>query len=751
MHGKIAATAAFFAAAILSTSFFAGCGDAAGGAVPAKTAKLIMRVESASAKTILPSFAAPASYKLTVSAGPTAIGPLTSETGTFSLELLYGTYNFLVEGFDGAGATGQVTCSGSLNGRAVDADGTITVGAAPAYAAGTGAAKVTLFWPKTVSVTKAEFACVQADTDPAGGDWSEFPVAGHRATFSRTSVASGNYMLHYRLWKGAERLVSETRSLQIAGNLESKALLGLASRYFGTSAMLSAKFETAAYLSANGKIWTWGSDTQGQRGVAATGTVNPFPSELPGLDWSQVNYGPSLSAGIKTNGELWTWGSQPLGRAGLYYTPGKVGADSDWLQAVVGNDHLLALKSDGSLWACGGNSGGQLGLGDTGDRSDLNRVGADSDWIEVGAGEQFSIALKADGSLWSWGQDAYGRLGNGAGSTANILVPTRIGTDADWAAAFAGSFSAFGLKADGSLYGWGLNNSYQLGLGNNVQKDEPNKIGADVDWALVAQGTRNTVAVKKDGSLWTWGECAYGALGNAQAAAYSTTPERLGIENDWVDAAAGHFYAIARKANGKIYVWGMNDKGQLGDGSYGETANKLVPSLNSLESFTLSFNLKGAPGEVPATRTLRYNETTTAPTAPVWTNQVFAGWYSDTACTLAWDFATSRVTAATTLFAKWQLQSFNSGVSVLLVSPAEESISLGPDQSLSRSGSLTLTVAQDFSVYRWYIDGERIAGATAKTLTLPMIGYAVGRHNLTAMVVKDGRWYSKNLYFALSD
>jgi len=327
-----------------------------------------------------------------------------------------------------------------------------------------------------------------------------------------------------------------------------------------------------------------------------------------------------------------------------------------------------------------------------------------------------------------------------------------MGYDSDWASIFSGSTSSLGLKTDGTLYGWGSNESYQLGLMNNVNKGVPTKVGSDTTWTYLAISYSNSVGLKSDGSLWAWGAGITGATGQGDTME-RIIPTRVGTDTDWVDAAVGRYFAMARKADGRVFVWGYNTKGQLGNGLYAETISWMVPALNSLSSFPLGFDLKGATGTVPASRSLRYNETTSAPDMAgiSMVGHEFAGWYSDSACTATWDFATSRVLGATTLYARWVLEGFNAGLSVLLESPAEESISLGADQSLSRAGTLTVNIAEDFDAYRWYLDGERIAGATAKPLSLPMSGYTLGRHNLTASVSKGGRWYSKTLYLVLTE
>jgi hypothetical protein len=65
-------------------------------------------------------------------------------------------------------------------------------------------------------------------------------------------------------------------------------------------------------------------------------------------------------------------------------------------------------------------------------------------------------------------------LGLGA-STANVLVPTQIGTDTNWQVISVGTSALFAgaIKSDGTFWDWGYNNYSQLGDGLTVQLQVP--------------------------------------------------------------------------------------------------------------------------------------------------------------------------------------------------------------------------------------------------------------------------------------
>ena len=57
----------------------------------------------------------------------------------------------------------------------------------------------------------------------------------------------------------------------------------------------------------------------------------------------------------------------------------------------------------------------------------------------------------------------FGTLGNG--TQTNLLVPTQIGTSADWASLSPSINATVALKTDGSLFTWGSSSFGQLGTG----------------------------------------------------------------------------------------------------------------------------------------------------------------------------------------------------------------------------------------------------------------------------------------------
>jgi alpha-tubulin suppressor-like RCC1 family protein len=352
-----------------------------------------------------------------------------------------------------------------------------------------------------------------------------------------------------------------------------------------------------AAVKADGTLWTWGYDQR-----AAQFGINTFRPGQVGSDtnWSTVSAGgnqvSAVIAALKTDGTLWTW-SWPAhwGLWGLEMhlrgpiapmLPAQVGKDRDWAAVSVGGAHIAALKKDGTLWTWGANQHGQLGDGTTVPRSEPVQVGKDRDWVSVSAGGNHTAALKKDGTLWTWGWNMCGQLGIGTGGDprafalatlpptyADEHLPVQVGKDRDWAAVFAGSAFTAAIKADGTLWAWGMHGIAMPGV-NRVQV-RPLRVGRDTDWASVSLGyeyagyatlNEHAAALKKDGTLWTWGSNQYGQLGDGTTVP-RTVPAQVGKDRDWAAVSVRGAHTAALKSDGTLWTWGSNSHGELGEGT----------------------------------------------------------------------------------------------------------------------------------------------------------------------------------------
>ena len=230
---------------------------------------------------------------------------------------------------------------------------------------------------------------------------------------------------------------------------------------------------------------------------------------------------------------------------------------SQWTYNAPGGD-------TGALWTWGSSQYGQLGHNSNTQRSSPMQVGTDTNWdtFSNGGDSHSNLALKGDGTLWAWGKNSQGYLGQN--DTVNRSSPTQIpGT---WSSHNnRGNYAKFGIK-DGKLYAWGYNTEGELGLNNVVSYSSPTQIGTATDWSSVdAIDNAGGAAVKTDGSLWVWGRNNRGQLGlNYVVAEPGGVSSPAQIPGTWSKAQGSYLMGMGLKPDGTLWSWGSNLRGQLG-------------------------------------------------------------------------------------------------------------------------------------------------------------------------------------------
>jgi len=236
-------------------------------------------------------------------------------------------------------------------------------------------------------------------------------------------------------------------------------------------------------------------------------------------------------AGSPTRG-VFSWGSNErivLGRnpeLGSDATPGvKVLAQANGasVQQVVGGlRHALALLSDGRVLGWGGNVEGALGIGV---REALNFEESVEVLLppatliqQVIAGADFSIARDSTGSLWGWGLNNSGQTGIGVSGGENLLtngqlrpVPVLLPPDKRFIDIAAGRAFAIALDSDGGIWGWGSTTSAILV--NQIPRLLDLGIPPGVRPIRIMAAERQIFFIDADGNAWALGENDRGELG----------------------------------------------------------------------------------------------------------------------------------------------------------------------------------------------------------------------------------------------
>jgi alpha-tubulin suppressor-like RCC1 family protein len=248
---------------------------------------------------------------------------------------------------------------------------------------------------------------------------------------------------------------------------------------------------------------------------------------------------------------------------------------------AAGSDHNLALTGDGQVWAWGDNSEEQLGVGDTDTCGPVvNPIGACrrapatvpglQDIAAIAAGTDHGVAVNRDGQVWGWGDNRYGQAGpdiperncdrrDDPCQPQPTVIP---GLDGITALA-AGPAHSVALDRDGAVWVWGLapqagpDGGEVCGEGTLIYpcRTVPSRIAELPPIDQIAAAWNHTLAVDRDGRIWAWGVNDYGQVGNGTLTE-SATPVlvEIPVGAAAIDPGDQHSQVLGR--DGSVWVWG---------------------------------------------------------------------------------------------------------------------------------------------------------------------------------------------------
>jgi alpha-tubulin suppressor-like RCC1 family protein len=241
---------------------------------------------------------------------------------------------------------------------------------------------------------------------------------------------------------------------------------------------ISASYYTAAALSRTGDVYSWGCADYGATGTGSTG--NTLAPTMIMSNAKQVAQGWWGGGAVDDSGNVWIWGTNWEGELGNVttdtspHTPTMVLASllADVAQVSYGGRHVLALTASGQVFAWGQNSSNQVAPpaatgGTINPVTTPTLVSGPSAVTQLRAGYDYSMAVTSSGSLWVWGNQDYGEFLTG--DTNDCASPTQVPGVSDVGMVAGEDDTTVYLNTSGTVVrGAGYNADYQLGNGNTT-------------------------------------------------------------------------------------------------------------------------------------------------------------------------------------------------------------------------------------------------------------------------------------------
>ncbi|MGB1461386.1 MAG: hypothetical protein ACPG9Q_00580 [Candidatus Thalassarchaeaceae archaeon] len=301
-----------------------------------------------------------------------------------------------------------------------------------------------------------------------------------------------------------------------------------------------------------------------------------------------------------SNGSVYCWGLDTAGQIGHGHIScfgaclnphGPSVLNRNVVTFTTGLRHTCAIADDSTTWCWGENDFGQLGVGDNDGRNAPAQVllPAGATPISINAGGHTTCVVLDNGTGLCWGKSDYGHLGDGTYNNRNEPTPISIlPSNRSLVAMDLGAGHACGILDDGTAHCWG-NNTFssgesggRLGDGSTQSSRFPRSVSLPLGKTAISidVGVDHTCAILDDSSAACWGLNEEGQLGDGTTD-NSTTPVGVsvpvGLTFGEISAGLAHTCAVA--TNASVYCWGHHEEGALG---LGEDVDSDVPAYVDL-------------------------------------------------------------------------------------------------------------------------------------------------------------------------
>lgn len=344
-------------------------------------------------------------------------------------------------------------------------------------------------------------------------------------------------------------------------------------------------------------LYSWGASSN----LVPTNIALTSGSSIQGKTIVTISCGINHTLALDNWGTVHAWGTNSYGQLGDNTTIGKllpvnisnITGSSLIGKTIVGlacgSNFSVAVDNMGQVHTWGFNTSKQLG-----DNTTVNKIlpinisnitGSSLNGkiiVAVACGNKRSMALDNMGQIHSWG-GVDSLPVNISENTSSILFEKTI------VAIACGFNHNMALDSIGQVYAWGKNSNGELGDSTWTDRSLPVNISNIPVSSLygkvvvsIACGMYHTIALDSDGQVHLWGNGSAGQLGTGTIlyTPYNRyNPISLYIAERIIAVACGAYHTMALDHMGRLYTWGKNDEGQLGN-------NSTTSSLSPIKVFT---------------------------------------------------------------------------------------------------------------------------------------------------------------------
>lgn len=449
---------------------------------------------------------------------------------------------------------------------------------------------------------------------------------------------------------------------------------------------ISLGVENSSVITSEGRIFTWGANSFGQLGI---GTVSTYRAALTEITSSfgliegekvvKILLGSQASIAITSTGRVFTWGYNGNGQLGdeavsERFVPGEITSQFNLAEGEkivdvsLGNVHASAITSTGRIFTWGWNQSGQLGIGEIDNIKIRTPIDItyqfnldEGDMItSVSLGSGHSSAMTSQGRIFTWGADIYGQLGNGASDNEVHATPIEITSqfglseEESIASIQMSYYHSSAITTEGRVFNWGYNGYGNLGDGTEQNQSYPVEITSNFSLSaeevligISMSGYSHASAITSEGRVFTWGSNAYGQLGIGTSD-YDGHSTPIDITSGFILLAGekvirmslGTNHSSAITSTGRIFTWGRDNAGQLGDASLvNKPTPVLITTVSSIKVYSETYGY-----EAQITEYIPNKEGFT-----------FSGWYSDPELTIPYTFTTMPANTLK-LYGMWMIE-----------------------------------------------------------------------------------------------